>query len=130
MLTSQRNEMEGILFTDQYQLTMSQLFFRMGLHEKEVLFDHFFRHYPNYDSHQAGYCINAGLEWLLEWMSDAHFSKDEIEYLGSQRSTYGSRLFADDFLTWLQANGNFGALSMRAIPEGRVVHPNEPLTIV
>src|SRR5262245_33101192 len=32
---------EGILFTDQYQLTMAQLYYRMGLHDKEVQFDHF-----------------------------------------------------------------------------------------
>jgi nicotinate phosphoribosyltransferase len=122
--------MEGILFTDQYQLTMSQLYFRMGLHEREVLFDHFFRRYPDYDSHQAGYCINAGMEWLLEWMADAHFGEGEIEYLRSQRTGGGSRLFEDDFLAWLQTNGDFSAISLRAIPEGRVVHPNEPLTIV
>src|SRR4029078_10676136 len=97
MPSSRRAEMEGILFTDQYQLTMSQLFFRMGLHEREVLFDHFFRVYPDYDSHQAGYCINAGLEWLLEWMSTAHFGKDEVDYLRSQRAANGTRLVADDF---------------------------------
>ena len=47
---------------------MAQLYFRMGLHEQPVQFDHFFRHYPDYGTHQAGYCINAGLEWLLDWM--------------------------------------------------------------
>jgi nicotinate phosphoribosyltransferase len=130
MPPSRRTEMEGILFTDQYQLTMSQLFFRMGLHEREVIFDHFFRRYPDYDSHQAGYCINAGLEWLLDWMSTARFGEDEVDYLRSQHTPNGRHLFADDFLAWLQANGDFGGISLRAIPEGRVVHPNEPLTIV
>lgn len=130
MPSSHRDIMEGILFTDQYQLTMSQLFFRMGLHEREVLFDHFFRRYPNYDSHQAGYCVNAGMEWLLEWMRDARFGDEEIDYLRSQQTASGSRLFADDFLDWLHANGDFSGISLHAIPEGRVVHPNEPLTIV
>lgn len=55
---------EGILYTDEYQLTMAQLYFRTGLHEKNAQFDHFFRSYPNYGDHKAGYCINAGLEWL------------------------------------------------------------------
>ncbi|MCL4858297.1 MAG: nicotinate phosphoribosyltransferase, partial [Caldilineaceae bacterium] len=59
MNATQRSEMEGILFTDQYQLTMAQLYFRAGLHEHTVQFDHFFRRYPDYGSHQAGYCINA-----------------------------------------------------------------------
>lgn len=130
MASSKRAAMEGILFTDQYQLTMAQLYFRAGLHEREVLFDHYFRRYPDYDSHQAGYCINAGMEWLLEWMQEARFGTEEIDYLRSQRTAAGSRLFDDDFLKWLQANGNFSALSLRAIPEGRVVHPNVPLTIV
>ncbi len=34
---------EGILFTDMYQLTMAQLYFQMGYHEKLVQFDHYFR---------------------------------------------------------------------------------------
>jgi nicotinate phosphoribosyltransferase len=34
----------------------------------EVQFDHFYRRYPDYDQHQAGYCVNAGLAWLLDWM--------------------------------------------------------------
>ena len=33
---------EGILFTDQYELTMAQLYFKLGYHEKKVHFDHFF----------------------------------------------------------------------------------------
>lgn len=130
MSSSRRAEMEGILFTDQYQLTMSQLYFRMGLHEKTVLFDHFFRRYPDYGTHQAGYCINAGLEWLIEWMSEACFRDNDISYLRSQQTAHGTRLFDDDFLAWLRANGDFSGISLRAIPEGRVVHPNEPLTVV
>ena len=31
---------------------------------------------------------------------------------------------------WLRDNGNFDGLTIRAIPEGRVVHPNVPLTVV
>ena len=121
---------EGILFTDQYQLTMAQLYYRYGLHERIVQFDHYFREYPNYGSHKAGYCINAGLEWLLDWMEDARFLDDEIEYLRSQKSHVGNQLFSDDFLDWLRENGDFSGISMAAIPEGRVVHPNIPLTVV
>ncbi len=42
------NLTEGILFTDLYQLTMAQLYFRSGIHEKTAQFDHFFRKYPDY----------------------------------------------------------------------------------
>ena len=121
---------EGILFTDHYQLMMSQLYFRMGLHEKESQFDHFFRHYPDYGSHKAGFCINAGLEWLIDWMQNSFFKDEELEILRSQKSSSGKQLFEEDFLNWLKKFGNFDQITIRAIPEGRVVHPNEPLTIV
>ncbi|MGC9334981.1 MAG: nicotinate phosphoribosyltransferase, partial [Anaerolineae bacterium] len=101
-----------------------------GLHEKLAQFDHFFRHYPDYGGHAAGYCVNAGLEWLLDWMEQARFRAKDIEYLRRQTGQTGSRLFQEDFLKWLQGNGSFSGITMRAIPEGRVVHPNVPLTVV
>lgn len=130
MNRAERKIAEGILFTDMYQLTMAQLYYRNGLHEKAVQFDHYFRDYPDYGTHKAGYCISAGLEWLLDWMRSAHFRDEDVEYLRSQKSRSGKQLFADDFLSWLREHGSFDGLSMRAIPEGRVVHPNVPLTVV
>jgi nicotinate phosphoribosyltransferase len=127
---SVRDTVNGILFTDQYQLTMAQLYFREGLHEKHVLFEHFFRHCPDYGAHKAGYCVSAGLQWLLEWMQRVRFRDKDIEYLRGQIGRGGNRIFQDDFLAWLERNGSFDGLTLRAIPEGRVVHPNEPLTIV
>lgn len=121
---------EGILFTDMYQLTMAQLYYRHGLHERPAQFDHFFRSYPDYGDHKAGYCINAGLEWLLDWMEQARFTEVEIEYLREQRGSSGKRLFADDFLEWLMTNEGFAALNILSIPEGRVIHPNVPITVV
>jgi nicotinate phosphoribosyltransferase len=121
---------EGILYTDQYQLTMAQLYFRMGLHEKKAQFDYFFRSYPNYGSHSAGYCINAGLEWLLDWMSEARFREEEIATLRGQRSSTGEQYFGNDFLDWLASNGNFEDINLLAVPEGRVVHPNTPIGVV
>ena len=130
MEQAERGIMEGILFTDMYQITMAQLYFRMGLQDKPVQFDHFFRSYPDYGSHKAGYCINAGLEWLLEWMQAVRFRPEDIDFLKSQQTSKGTRLFGDDFLNWLSKNGDFSGLSLCAIPEGRVVHPNEPITVV
>ncbi len=130
MKESQRKTAEGILLTDQYQLTMAQVYYRMGLNEKKVQFDHFFRNYPDYGTHKAGYCINAGLEWIVNWMQTAHFRKEDIEYLRSQTTTTGDQLFDEEFLTWLRKNGTFDSISLLAIPEGRVVHPNVPLTVV
>jgi nicotinate phosphoribosyltransferase len=128
--SAERQTAEGILFTDQYQLTMAQLYFRTGLHERQAQFDHFFRRYPNYGAHKAGYCINAGLESLLDWMREARVREVDVAYLRGQRGRAGGHVFGEDFLAWLRENGTFEGISMRAIPEGRVVHPNEPLTVV
>jgi nicotinate phosphoribosyltransferase len=121
---------EGILFTDMYQLTMAQLYYRMGFHELKVQFDHFFRENPNYGSHKAGYCVNAGLEWLVDWIDETHFRKKEIEYLRTLENRKGKRVFDTDFLDWLEKYGNFDGLHMCSIPEGRVIHPNTPLNVI
>ncbi len=55
----------GVLLTDQYQFTMAQLYYRMGIHETNAQFDHFYRSNPNYGIHKAGYCVYAGLESLM-----------------------------------------------------------------
>lgn len=120
----------SILFTDQYQMTMAQLYFTSGIHESEAQFDHFFRSYPNYGLHKAGYCINAGLETLVRWILESSFKDQDIEYLKSQTGATGERLFKDEFLDWLSENGNFKALTLKAVPEGRVVHPNTPISVL
>jgi nicotinate phosphoribosyltransferase len=130
MNTSQQQLAEGILFTDEYQFTMAQMYFRLGLHEKPAQFDYFFRGCPDYGAHKAGFCVNAGLEWLLNWMQAARFRRPELECLRSQTGRAGTPVFSPDFLRWLEKAGNFDGLSMRAIPEGRVVHPNVPLAVV
>lgn len=122
--------MRGILYTDQYQLTMAQLYYRLGLQELEVQFDHYYRRNPDYDQHQAGYCVNAGMEWLVDWMQQTSFRPEDLEYMRGHKTPSGARLFADDFLAYLGNHGNFDGISISAIPEGRVVHPNTPLTVV
>jgi nicotinate phosphoribosyltransferase len=121
---------EGFLFTDLYQLTMAQLYFRVGMAETRAQFDHFYRANPNYGDHQAGFCVNAGLGWFLDWMQGARVTDDDLAVLKSLTGRTGARLFGDDFLDWLKVNGSFEALTLRAIPEGRVVHPGVPLTVV
>ncbi|MFQ5924184.1 MAG: nicotinate phosphoribosyltransferase, partial [Anaerolineales bacterium] len=130
MTRSNRVNAEGFLFTDQYQLTMAQLYYRMNLHERAVRFDYFFRDYPNYGEHQAGYCVNAGLADLLDWVQSARAMQEDIGYLRTQTGRTGRPLFSEDFLNWLGSNGSFEALGLQAIPEGRVVHPNVPLVSV
>lgn len=120
----------GVLLTDQYQLTMAQLYYRMGLHETPAQFDHFFRSTPDYGIHEAGFCINAGLEPLIEWLDRAVFSEDDIEYLRSQKGSTGEQIFKEDFLSWLKNDFDAKAISLYGMPEGRVIHPNVPIHVV
>jgi nicotinate phosphoribosyltransferase len=118
----------GALLTDQYQLTMAQLYFRHGLHERKARFEHFFRKYPDYGEHQAGYCVNAGWGWLGRWAARARFGREETAALRAHQAD-GRRLFADDFIDWL-GEVSWDALSYEVIPEGRVAHANVPVTVV
>lgn len=124
-----RDITEGILFTDHYQLTMAQLYYQSGLAERPAQFEHFFRSYPDYGMHQAGYCITAGLEPLLDWMGEVRFGDAERQAMASIRTPRGARIFGDEFLDWLCDAGGFGQVSLRAVPEGRVVHANVPIVI-
>lgn len=109
---------------------MSRLYFREGLHERLVNFDFFFRDYPDYGSHRAGYCVGAGLEDLLKWMERTSFASADLAVLRSQKTADGQSRFDDEFLNWLEAEGNFRRLELTAIPEGRVIHANEPIVTV
>ena len=128
-LTQQRTA-EGFLFTDMYQLTMAQLYFHQGLHETNAQFDHFFRDYPDYGNHRAGFCINAGMGWFLDWLEQARVQDSDLDYLRQHTNREGERTFDEAFLQWLKDNGDFASLTIRAVAEGRVVHPQTPITVV
>ncbi|MFZ0015197.1 MAG: nicotinate phosphoribosyltransferase, partial [Acidimicrobiia bacterium] len=117
----------GILGTDQYQLAMAQVYWKEGLADRPAQFDYFFRHYPDYGNHQAGYCITAGLGWLLTWMEEVRFEQEDLDLMASQRTSSGRPRFDSGFLEWLSENGNLSAVEVDAIPEGRVVHANAPV---
>lgn len=121
---------QSILFTDLYQLTMGQVYFREGLADQTVQFDHFFREYPDYGNHQAGFCVYAGIGWLLNWIESAQFDESAIQVLRRMRDPLGQPLFSGDYLDYLRQSASFDRLTIKAIPEGRVVHPNVPITVV
>ena len=130
MTMDDRGLLGGILGTDQYQLTMAQLYWLEGLAERQAQFDYFFRSYPDYGTHQAGYCVTAGLGWLLRWMETARFGPDELEAMRSQRYARGKPRFDPGFLEWLSVHGDFAGIEVKAVPEGRVVHANAPIAMV
>jgi len=63
-------------------------------------------------------------------MQEAHFRDEDLEYMRNHKGSAGQCLFQNDFLDSLRKNGTFEGITMRAVPEGRVVHPNVPLVVV
>lgn len=102
------------LLTDLYELTMMQGYFKNQNRER-VIFDVFFRTNPD----GAAFSVTAGLEQVIEYVKDLHFSSEDIDYL---RST---GFFHKDFLDYLKDFHFTG--DIYAIPEGTVVFPQEPL---
>jgi len=120
---------QGFLFTDFYQITMAQVYYRQGIALQPAHFEYFFRSYPNYGSHQAGFCILAGLRTFFEWLVQAKPRPEDLAYLKSLTNRQGKPLFDLQFLDWLKEI-DFSCLQIEAIAEGRVVHPHVPLVSV
>ncbi|QAA34097.1 nicotinate phosphoribosyltransferase [Clostridium manihotivorum] len=106
------------MLVDFYELTMGNGYLRDGLKDKIAYFDMFFRRVPD----GGGYCIMAGVEQLIEYLSNLKFTKEDIDYLRSKQ------IFADEFLKYLE-DFEF-CCDVWAVPEGNPVFPNEPLVTV
>ena len=106
------------MLCDFYELTMSNGYFKNGYKDRTVIFDVFFRRVPD----QGGFAIAAGLEQLIEYIEDLHFSEEDIEYLR------GRNLFCEEFLEYLKDFRFTG--DIYAVPEGTPVFPKEPLVVV
>lgn len=106
------------LLVDFYELTMANGFFESGMKDNIVIFDMFFRQVPD----NGEYTVVAGLEQLIEYMEDLHFSDDDIEFLR------GKNIFNEEFLDYLK-NFKFQC-DVWAMPEGTLAFPGEPLLTV
>ena len=106
------------MLCDFYELTMGNGYFRNGYRDRITYFDVFFRKVPD----QGGFAIAAGLEQLIDYIENLHFSEEDIAYLR------GRSLFCEEFLDYLR-NFRFTG-DIYAIPEGTPVFPREPLVVV
>lgn len=106
------------MMTDLYQLTMMYGYFHHNMGENRAVFDLFYR--PT--GAEASHTIVAGLEQAISYIQSIHFEEEDLTYLRSLS------MFDDDFLTYLK-NLRFTG-DMRALPEGSVAFPNEPIVQV
>lgn len=106
------------LLSDFYEFTMSNGYFNNGMKDTIAVFDAFYRSNPD----DGGYSIFAGLNDIISYIENLHFTNDDIAYLKSVGD------FSDDFLDYLRDFKFTG--DVWAFPEGSVMFPNEPIVTV
>ncbi|WP_311562292.1 nicotinate phosphoribosyltransferase [Peptoniphilus duerdenii] len=106
------------LLCDFYEFAMANGYFEAGMGEKIVYFDMFYRTVPD----NASYSIIAGLEQVIDYIENLHFSDEDIDFLRTKK------IFHEDFLEYLR-NFKFEC-DVWALREGTVVFPQEPIIIV
>lgn len=106
------------MIMDLYEMTMANGYFGSASDNVRVTFDVFFRHNPD----NGGFSIFAGLEQVLDFLENMHFTAEDIEYLRSLG------LFPEDFLRKLAGFRFTGDID--AFPEGTIMYPNEPVLTV
>ena len=115
---------------DLYELTMANGYFDHGKNnhfpnskttinlDEKVAFDVFYRNNPD----NGGFAIFAGLEQVIDYVTNLHFDEEDIEYLRSLN------LFCESFLSYLlklRFTGN-----IYSFQEGTIMYPNEPILTV
>jgi nicotinate phosphoribosyltransferase len=106
------------LLTDLYQLTMVGGYYLLGKKDQRATFDYFFRKIPE----EGGFCVAAGLEQLIQYIQNLHFSPEDLDYL---RSLNLFPLGVLEYFRDLRFTGD-----LYAVPEGTLVFPQEPIVRV
>lgn len=114
-MSSQYADDSLALHTDLYQINMTESYWADGIHERKAVFEVYFRHLP----FGNGYAIFAGLERILDYLKEFHFSESDIAYL---RDEVGYR---EDFLDYLKEVRFTG--DVYSMVEGELVFANEPI---
>ncbi|WP_341300596.1 nicotinate phosphoribosyltransferase [Lysinibacillus sp. FSL H8-0500] len=103
------------LHTDLYQINMAESYWADGIHNKNAVFELYFRKLP----FGNGYAIFAGLERMLNYLRDFRFSESDIAYLREEAG------YQEDFLDYLKDIRFTG--DMYSMVEGELVFANEPI---
>ncbi len=106
------------MLCDFYELSMANGYFQTPLRDRITYFDVFFRRVPD----GGGFAIAAGLEQVIDYIQNLHFTEEDIAYLR------GKSGFTEEFLDYLRTFQFTG--DIWAVPEGTPVFPGEPILTV
>jgi len=101
-------------YTDQYQLTMSQVYFLKGQKDNMAVFDYFFRSLP----FNGGYAVFAGLDDLLNTLETLRFEPSDLNFLKEKG-------FHPEFIHYLKDFRFRGTIYSSR--EGDMVFPTRPV---
>jgi nicotinate phosphoribosyltransferase len=102
------------LHTDKYQLNMAQVYWADGKHERNSVFEVYFRKLP----FGNGYAVFAGLERVVRYLEQFRFTESDLAYLREEG-------YREDYVNYLAGLRFTG--TVRAMREGEVAFANEPL---
>jgi len=103
------------LHTDLYQINMTESYWDDGIHERKAVFEVYFRKLP----FGNGYAVFAGLERIIQYLKNFHFSESDLNYLKNDLG------YDDDFLNYLKELRFTG--TVYSVVEGEMVFGNEPI---
>ena len=108
--------MPGGLSTDLYELNMAASYLRRGM-DGPATFSLYVRDMPK----QRGFLVSAGLEDCLRFLESFVFEEEELGYL--REIGFDDRAIEDFRAVRFEGD-------VWAVPEGRIVHANEPIVEV
>ena len=114
----QNRERNLSMVMDFYEMTMANGYFQDGVGARQAAFDVFYRQNPD----GGGFAIFAGLEQIVQYIENLHFSAQDIDFLRAQG------MFSAEFLDYL-AHFHFSG-SVYALKEGTVMYPGTPIVTV
>lgn len=103
------------LHTDLYQINMMKTYWEKGKADRKAVFEMYYRSSP----FGIGYTIYAGLERLIDYIQNLHFTESDLQFLKDVEG------FEADFIEYLR-NWRFRG-TIRSLHEGEVAFANAPL---
>ena len=110
------------LAADQYGATMAYAWWKHGLHNRQSVFNWFFRENP----FGGGYTTFLGLAAIQEFLERVRFTDESLDYLAMLNGRDGKPLFPDDgFFDFLSKSKV--EITIDAFAEGSVCFPRQPV---
>ena len=103
------------LHTDMYQINMVKTYWELGNANRNAVFEMYYRENP----FGIGYGIFTGLERVVNYIQNLHFTDSDIAFLRESQN------YPEEFLTYLK-NFQFKG-TIRSAAEGDIVFANEPI---